>query len=396
MIGEFFMIKSNKIVFIIFATSFCFSACEIRHENIVRNHNEDFSSDVNNRSTEYQSSSTYDDASKLEPTDNILLPTSNVEDEQIINYIFNCSLDYSLSVPGAEISYNVLWTGYDLENNFGTKISPESRFYTYLTNYEANQDSFYLLYLKKSDIEQSNEWLINYKNNKENDYRNYHFCDNEMVIDGKYLLYAQKNNVKTFSVYQTSNPLNMPFTFENWQLAMCLQSKSIEIEENVSLKKNINKTLTVFRRYELVFDEFSHKMEQYSFDSQEKYNVNIVDNIFSYQGKRIETYPENFESMSYCYCPIMGMVGLGGLINTKRADLLENRIILPRYYMSNGETPIDLLSSSSDFSFIEDVFRNFKNLFLDAYVKDCDYEGGLYKYGLFSYDKVEQIIKGVE
>lgn len=307
--------------------------------------------------------------------------------------VFNINLEYELIVPDSSVSYNVLWTGYDLQNKFGPIIPQELRLFTYLTSYSKTVNDFYYLYLPKSIIDSSSQWLKDYENSKERDLNNYHFVSDENVLDGKYLLYAQKNNVNDYLVYRGSNLLEVPYCIDDYQLVICLQAKTLTIKENVSTGNKINKSVIAFRRFELFYDETTNKLEQYSFENRESFNVRSVEQIFDYQGDRIEAYPSSFESMSFCYCPIMGLTG-SELEKTVRADIFNGNIILPRYIVSNNES-IDLLDSNSDLFFEEDVYRDFKSLFLGAYIKDYDYDDGHYKYGLFNYKKVEKIIKEV-
>lgn len=342
-----------------------------------------------NNSVDQQTSSVlYFDSSQFD------YPFSLVDDPETKEAVYATQLEYELKVPGSEISYNVLWTGYDLQNKFGPKIPYELRFFTYLTYYSYTINDFYFLYLPKTVIDNSNQWLIDYENSKENDLNNYHFVSNTNVLDGKLLLYAQKNNIDDYLLYRASDYSSVPFSIDDYQLAICLQAKELIIKENVSTGRAINKNLTVFRRYELSYDESSNRLDRYIFDNLEKFNVNYVDRLFSYQGNRIEAYPSSFEMMKYCYCPIMGLAGTGH-DKTIRADLLNDKtIILPRYVYSSGES-VDLLDDNFDLLLEEDVYREFKSLFLKAYIKDYDYESGNYKYALFDYLKVDKIIKVV-
>ena len=324
-------------------------------------------------------------------------PFSLVDDAETKEAVYDTQLEYELKVPDSEISYNVLWTGYDLQNKFGPKIPYELRFFTYLTYYSYTINDFYFLYLPKTVIDDSNQWLIDYENSKENDLNNYHFVSNTNVLDGKLLLYAQKNNIDDYLLYRASDYSSVPFSIDDYQLAICLQAKKLIIKENVSTGRAINKNLTVFRRYELSYDESSNRLDRYIFDNLEKFNVNYADKLFSYQGNRIEAYPSSFETMNYCYCPIMGLTG-SGFYKTIRADLLDDKtIILPRYVKSatvEGEYD-DLLNPTSNLFFVEDVYREFKSLFLDACINDFDYSDGQYRYALFDYMKVNEIIKKV-
>lgn len=314
-----------------------------------------------------------------------------IEDEDEKTSVFQYPLEYELFVPGNDvISYNVLWTGYDIENSHGPKIPKEERFYTYLTDYEENKDSYYLVYLKKQDLTSFSSWYESYSRNHKSDDMNYHFSDDKDVIDGKYLLYAQKNHIDDYLVLKTYQIDDVFFSYQDYQLALCLQKKTLTIEKNVSLDITLNKKTSLLRRFELFFDQETNQMKRYSFDYPEKTNTDIIDSLFSYHGKRLEAYPRSFEEMSYCHSPFIGL-WKSGYISTKRADILEDGILLPRYLKTKEES-IDLLNEDTDFSSTEDIYRSFKSLFLSAYIKGSDISDSTYQYALFDEDKVEDII----
>lgn len=192
---------------------------------------------------------------------------------------------------------------------------------------------------------------------------------------------------------KASNPLNAVFQDESYQLAACLQEKTLTIEKNVSLNITLNKKASLLRRFEIFYDEKEKKLGRYSFTGPEKTNIDIIDSLFSYQGKRLEAYPRAFEGMTYCYCPFIGLKN-SGYITTKRVELAKDGILLPRYEKTSTK-PIDLLNENTDFSNTEDVYRGFKSLFLSAYTKDSGISDSIYQYGMFDESKVERIIHQV-
>ena len=317
-----------------------------------------------------------------------------IEDEDEKNSIFNYPLEYELFVPGNDIiSYNVLWTGYDMDNKSGPEIPESNRFYTYLTDYEENKDSYYLVYLRKQELTSFSSWYEDYKKQSGLDESNYHFSDDTDVIDGKYLLYAQKKQIKDSLILKTSNPLDSFYQDGNYQLAACHQEKTLTIEKNVSLNVSLNKKTSLFRRFEIFYDEKEKKLSGYSFTNPEKTNIDIIDSLFSYQGKRLEAYPRGFEEMNYCFCPFIGLEN-SGYITTKRVELTKDGILLPRYEKAAKES-IDFLNENTDFSNTENVYRGFKSLFLSAYIKDSDISDSTYQYALFDDKKIEDIIHQV-
>ncbi len=316
-------------------------------------------------------------------------PFSLVSDERLKSSLYGFNLQYQLITPGTQMSYNTLWTGWDSENKYGPNIPREHRFFTYLTKYEANQDSFFFLYLPRSVIEDSRTWLEEYKRNMDDD-PNYHFVDEETVIDGKFLLYAQQNNIDDYLVYHTSDYSSAPFVISDYQLAICLQMKPLTIEKDVSRDRTLGKRIALFRRFELICNESSTSLQPYSFDDSGAQSIRYIDDLFSYQGRRIEAYPASFEETSFFHLPSSVLAGTG-CQKTIRANLEGEAILLPRYINSSSGL-IDLLDPDFHSITEEDVFRDFKAAFLDAFIRDFDYSDGIYKYGLFDYSKVEQII----
>ena len=314
-----------------------------------------------------------------------------VEDHNICQMVFDFRLEYDLKTPGKKLSYNYFWDGYDLENKFGPSFSKEERFYTYLTKYGDDISDYYALYLTSEGLKNFDDWFIQYKEEHVEDSNNYHFADDKNIIDGKYLLFAQNNNIDDFTVHHTNDLSLIKNTVSKYHLAICLQVKDFTIVENVSLKTNINRTIHLFRRYELKYENDSEFLIQYIFDSFEQNNVHYINYLFSYTGNRLETYPKSFENISACYCPWMGFDGIN-IYNEPRINLLNKSAILPRYAFSMNSL-VDLLDESTNFAIIEDVFRTHKNDFLNAYLQDLDIVDGGYRFGLYDLDKVKIIIQ---
>jgi len=322
---------------------------------------------------------------------NSFFEVSNKEDKKSI---FNYCLDYKLYVPGTEISYSVLWKGYDDFNKFGPSISLKNNFYTYLVEYEEFKNVYLWITIDKNELKEFNDWYTIYKKEHSYDSNNYHFDDDINVLDGKYLLYAQLKHIDKYKVYSTSNPFDTSFINSNEQAAVCLESKEIQILKNVSTNKVLNKKITALNRFEVKFDEKSNKFEKYYFDNFESFNINYAQYIFSNCGKRLECYSNKFEEMDYCYCPLMGLFGFGNY-KTKRVNLIDDQtVVLPRYIKTNNEDEcIDLLDTNENFDYIEDVYGDLKSAFLEALLYDYSVYDGHYKYSVFNYEKIAEIIE---
>lgn len=304
--------------------------------------------------------------------------------------IFNYCVDYELNVPGSEISYYAMWTG----SNSSTSSTSENRYYSYLVEYNDDQNQYYWITIKRNKLTGFDDWYKTYKEDHSRDVMNYHFSDDSNVYDGKVLLFAQKQKVDDYKVYCTSNPFDTAFIKKDEQLAICLQTKTITAIENISSQETLNKSIRVLNRFEVAFNARTSTYEKYTFEGPEASNILLANSIFSYAGKRIECYPGTFEDLDYCYCPLMGLYG-SGRAKTKRVNLLnDNEVLLPRYQISaDGSRTIDLLDNSVNI-FPEDVYRDLKSLFLDAFISETSTVYGSYEYSLFNYEKVAKIIRG--
>ena len=316
-----------------------------------------------------------------------------IENSELTNAVFNYDLQYQINVPGQQFSYNVLWTGYD-PDYYGINLNKESRFFTYLTEYKESYDCFYALYLPETELNKpsAGAWVSDYLIGN----TRAHFVEDDKVVDGKYLFYAQKNIIDNYLVCGAKELSDIPFSFSNYQIAICLQSKTMTILENISTGTQIHKKINLLRRYETILDSETNKLTNYVFeDAEERDSNKYIDSVFSYSGYRIEAYPSAFEEMSFCYCPKIGLKNTG-FARTIKAELLDsNRIILPRFYYLNGEK-IDLLDSNFDYSnhpLFEDVYRSFKPLFLEAYLMDSEYKQRTYQCGIFNFTIVKSIIR---
>lgn len=318
---------------------------------------------------------------------------SLVLDEEIRREIFNYDLSYQLQVPGNNtLNYCVLWEGYDEETLTGTRISKENRLFTYLIDYFDDCNKFYAVYLKTCDIDNSKDWLNSYIKKHQSDSKNFHIIDNDFVVDCKYLTYAQERNINDYIVCSTNDISNIYFNISDYQLIGCLQSKTLLIQKNVSVGNEINEKINLLRRFELIKKDNKNSVIPYEFDGLENKNVRYVDNLFSYVGKRIESYSKNFPTSKFCYCPYFDSPNFRN--KTIQAEINEKGVILPRFIKKDSQY-VDLLDSNSNLESKDDVYRNHKNVFADAYLDDAEIVSGIYKYGFFDLDKVLTIINEV-
>jgi len=314
---------------------------------------------------------------------------SRVSDQKIADAVFHFSFDYELFMPGSSPSYYMLWTGYDLENKFGPSVPLTDRFYTYLTTYQPKSGSYYALYLTSKTIEEAKAWYDGRKSRINPDDPNYHFCDDFDVLDGKVLAYAQTQETVDYRVYSTKDPSSLPFFLPGYQLAVCLEEKPLTIEKNVSLDQEVNRTIPIYRRSEWAYSPEEGVLKPYVFSGDEGRNVKVVDSRFSYEGSKIEAYPFSFQSADYSYCPLLGLGAFPHFSSAISARVREEGILLPRY-SGYGPSRVDLLNPSTDFTAREDVYRDFKSRFQEAYLRDSDET-----FGYFDTDKVMNIIHQV-
>ena len=325
---------------------------------------------------------------------------NEITDANIINGLLNITLDYQLQVPDNQLSYSFLWDGYDESNKFGPNIPEIYRLYTYLTEYKAWNGKFYLIYLKENVINSYLDWLNNYEQNNSFNERNYHFSsyDNKRIIDGKYFYCFQMLNKtidENIKFYEVNSIENIKFKKGEYQLILCAQSKKAIIKENLSTMTKIDREIILFNKYELIFDDNYSNPEYYLFDNVEKVNQNMIKNMFDYKGEMIEAFPSTYESLEYGCFPALGLGEYASYVNI-RAKVIDEvgkkYILLPRSIIKNGEY-LDLLSYESDLFFEEDVYKNYKEIFLSAIVKQTDIVQDGYLMALYDYSAVLDVIK---
>lgn len=324
-------------------------------------------------------------------------------DSDIINGLLNMRLDYKLTVPDNQLSYNYLWNGYDESNKFGPNIPKNERMYTYLTEYGKCDEKFYLVYLKKNEIVSYYEWLSLFEEQESRDDLNYHFStyNDEKIIDGKYFYCYQmlKKSLDSSIKFYIADSINdIKFVINDYQLVLCTQRKTAIIKENLTTQKLLNKEIYLYNRYELVFDEVNSKPQYYLFQNKEQNNQKILKNMFDYEGEMIEAFPISYESLNYSCFPILGL-GDYWHYNGVRAQVKNvgdiKSILLPRYVMS-GEDSLDLLSYDTNLFFEEDVFGEYKSVFASALIKETDIVDGFHLMALYDYNKVCLVINKSE
>ncbi len=319
-------------------------------------------------------------ASSILASCNSSTPVNAISDETTINNVLLYSLDYQVNIPGKQISYNHMWEGIDTKNQFGPNFTEENRLYTYLTEY-GETEKYYFVYVKKDGISTLNSWISSYleSGSESNDCK---FQKDENVIDGKYVYAAEKNEIKDFLV-TSSNVLDQKYEINNYKMALCLEMKTVTILQNSSTKENINKKLPLFNRAVMKYDTSKGTLER---ASQGNFDETYTNNIYSYLGKRLETYPKTFESKECLYSPLMGFTT--NLYKTVRAPISKNRILLPRI-----SSEYDLLSKEELPSTLEDVYQEHKGEFLDAFIEYKNNESSDNAYGYYDFDKVQNILK---
>lgn len=328
---------------------------------------------------------------------------NKIDDNETKEALINFKFDYQFIIPDSDLSYNYLWKGYDLENKFGPSIPKEDRLFTYLTEYLEKDSQYYLVYLKEDLIEEYEVWLQEYENNFSKDADNYHFTkhDEQHIIDGKYYFCFQKlsnNDTENIAYYTTDRLDNIKYTINDYQLVFCATSKQAVIKENISNQEVINKNITLYKRVELIFDDSNKTLKEYAFTNKEKINQNMVKEMFDYVGEMIEVYPETYKEMEYSSYPILGMKNYFCQKSVRSKVVIENGkkyFLLPRYIISDDET-LDLLSDEIDLFFYDDVFREYKEEFKEALIKETTITEDSYLCALYDYEKVINIIKRKE
>ncbi len=307
--------------------------------------------------------------------------SNKVTDEETINNVVNYSLEYRFFNPGTQISYNHMWEGTDTQNKFGPNFSKDNRLYTYLLNYGESTKHYYFVYVNKDKTQTLTDWVANYLKNttKDNDCV---FDEDKNIVDGKYLLGANKNGFDDFLVTY-GNDFNQKMEIGGYKMALCLESKTVTIKKNASTKTDLNKKFSLFKRVTLKYDE---TMSSFTELKENVSDRDLTDVTFSYVGDRLETYPKSFENSNCFYAPKMGLDDTFNY-KTVKVPVTDKGILLPR-----KENGYDLLDKNVELPITaEDVYENHKDEFLDAFLEYEENSSTGYAY--FDTAKVLNILK---
>ena len=315
-----------------------------------------------------------------------------IKDANLISDLANYDLKYELVVPGNSMTYNYLWDGYASAD---VNKSLEVRYYTYLTEYKACDEKYYLLYLKTNALPKYEDEGLNYEDMRSHDPYNYHFSSyaSEEIIDGKYLNAFKLASDKDYSelkMYVVDDISNIKFKVDDYQLIFAAKKKDATIKENVSLAKAINKDITLYVKYDLIFNDFNVSPSYYTFKTSEADNQKKLNEAFAVTGEVLEAFPIEYEDKTCVYVPNFG---LNIYKNFHRLEVLEEDgskyLLLPRYEVNDNK---DLLSLDYEAFLNEDIYGNYKELFKDSFVKATSEVSNGYIMGLYDYDKVSSII----
>lgn len=310
--------------------------------------------------------------------------TSNniVTDEEIITNLTNYPLEYQYNIPGNEISLNTMWDGYGEENGCGISFSKDHRIYTYLLDFSGNDTNYYFVYIKEGKITGLTPWVDDYLKNK-SESNECKFLNGEKVVDGKYLLSARENDVNDFLV-TCSNSIDQKYEVNGYRMTLCLKEKKVTISENVSSKKSINKTISLYTRVVLNYDSNKNSFEPVQMTDADS---NYRKNLFSFGRKMLATYPNEIESKACLYDAVMGF-NEKKIHKAAKAEVTDKGVLLPRI-----EFGYDLLDDQVELpSDITDAYGSHKKEFLDAFKEYESEEESQNRYAYFDTEKVMKII----
>ena len=316
-----------------------------------------------------------------------------ITDERIIGELSDFKFEYAFDVPGAEYPYRYL-----IDGNVQSEEKNEQRtLFTYLTEHGDDDGYYYLAYMKTDDIKKYSDELTSYeKQNEEN--HEYHFTkhDEVNVIDGKYLFAYERLKLPdvTLKYLKTDDIKNVKYKISDYTLVFCAQRKTITVKQNVTTGNNVNNTITLYKRTELVFEDENASPLPYVFDTNEKTNQARINELFSYRGEMLEAYYKTCETVETEYYPIFRIRTVRAKITVKDG---VKYVSLPRY-KSNGDEKTDLLTGDESQDPYENVYGAHKNQFLDAVIEVSDteessYTFGKYYFALYDYDNVTSILK---
>ena len=315
-----------------------------------------------------------------------------VEDGRIVDQILDFTFNDFVRTPGQpEGGYSDLLTDAHTDRA------------TYLTEYGAPDEGYYLVYLKRSLIDQYEAFLLEHEQAYANNVYDYHFSahDQYEIIDGKYLYCHQhqatsvKEGVK---VCFARDIADIPYKLDaEYQLVFCAQTKPAVIKANLSNGQQLDRPITLYKKTVISFDEENGRARAYEFGYTEGEKQTRDNRWFEFEGLIIEEFSVECEGMDYA--PISHRGNTHYEI-AKQALVVEKNdayyVALPRYLKNNGD-PIDLLDATSGLTGSADIFgtekarlaQAFDCVFeedVPAFLADSRYEFGLYKCSLIWQD----------
>lgn len=332
----------------------------------------------------------------------VLKGCEKITNATTINELYAFDFEYEFTVPGADLPFNYLIDG---NTPSGETLTEEHRtLFTYLTEYNEDDGYYYLAYIKTSDIKKYREWLINYEKENKNNVYDYHFSkyDRTNIVDGKYFLAYQKSGKTepTVKYFKTNDIKSIKQQAADYTLVFCAQKKYATIKQNVSVGQTIDKKISLYKRTELVFENENAIATPYVFDSYERTNQTMINEMFAFKGEMLEVYPAGYKDYVCGYYPVLGMKNYSKQ-KTVRAKIVVKDdvkyVSMPRYLLS-GDKKLDLLNENETLTALEDLYKTHKKDFNDALIETFDTEEntflfGRYYFALYDYDKVIQILK---
>lgn len=323
---------------------------------------------------------------------------TSLDDTSIKNQLLEYNFSSLLSVPGSQLSYNFLLEGYDTENKYGPKMNKENRLYTYLTEYLEEENGYHLLYIEEKSYEKCFNYLIENQEFFGETFDCFSKIDEKNIIDGKILYAFQQLNLdeQKIKYIKVDTLENIEYSLGEYQLIFCAKSKKAIIKENVSLNKKINKFITLYNKVNLIYNFSDGSISKEQFDTNSIINYTYIENMFNQNGEYLEVFPNNYEIIDYSFYPLLGMKNSNIQMDILRIELIEveqkKYLILPRYLTKSN---IDLLDEQISIPvYEEDIFREYKEIFKEAFYQNYDIKSDSYIYGLYEYDKVKKIIRG--
>ena len=335
------------------------------------------------------------------------LNLQEVQDAATAAEVLSFQFDFSrLNVPGLSApGYEMLWEPDD------TSIDEQYRRHTYLTEYKAGTDGYYLVYLNIDLFAEYEEFLVGHQEQwaGNGNLSYYHFTayDDLLTVDGKYLYCHQQRATEpeqNARVYKANKLQDVPYEMDGYRLVFCAQAKEVEIKQDLTTGQDVNVVKNTYNRVPVAFESERHAPTVYEFIGDERDRQKDANQWYAFAGTLVERFYIDYPERPALYLPIRGGTHIG---DTRALYVYEEngvkKVLMPKLEVCD-DVEIDLLAGVPTCGNVhfwydhEDMYAANRTVFADAFERL--YEGEVpypaksgYKMGVYDFADVCELIK---